>query len=107
MGKRWLKSIIVEDVKSMMEIINKLEVMNIKDIVIIPLSEVHKTKSVKIKNKEVIDTLSNIINTNADIQGVINFIFCGFWDPKVVIIGNICILFKEFLFNSLKLSFFV
>ena len=74
-GKRWLKSIIVEDVKSMMEIINKLEVMNIKDIVIIPLSEVHKTKSVKIKNKEVIDTLSNIINTNADIQGVINFIF--------------------------------
>jgi len=75
-GHRWLKGIIVKDLKAMLKIAEAAKRFKIQKITIIPLSEVVNSKRIRLpKSSGYIGNLADFIKTNNQYHGLINFLF--------------------------------
>jgi chromosome segregation protein len=74
MGK-WMNSFIVQDLKSMTQLIKAAKALKAKSFSVIPLSEVESTKPVDVgKSGGVLGPLSNVIRCEEEFVGLVNFL---------------------------------
>lgn len=74
--RRWMKTAIVKDVKTMIRTVGVAKRLKIGRLLIIPLSELEDSKKVTLPKEEgVIGTLADVINHDDKMKSLVDFIF--------------------------------
>lgn len=83
-GRRWINAAVVNDLRSMMKIIEISKRLKVGNITVIPLSEVKGSKKIILpKNEGIIGTLADVIKSDSKLEGLVNFLF-----GDIVLVSN-------------------
>ena len=72
---RWMGAFVVQDLRSMTQLIRAAKSLQVKAFSVIPLSEVEKSKAVEVEQSAgVIGTVSSVIQSEVEFTGLVNFL---------------------------------
>jgi chromosome segregation protein len=72
---RWMGAFVVQDLRSMTQLIRAAKSLKVKAFSVIPLSEVEKSKAVEVEESAgVIGTVSSVIRSEDEFSGLVNFL---------------------------------